>query len=279
MKITVVVDNSVPISSPSPFVGEHGYSLLVEVNSKKILLDAGQSDAVVRNLSLLGIHPDQLDAIVFSHGHYDHTGGLYHLLNSRSKSIPVYAHESIFQSRYSTRGGRMHFIGIPYVKDELTTMGADWHLTSEPMELVPNLLFSGQIPRLTDYETGDAKLVVCSEQGCDCQDEIIDDSSLYYSSSKGLVVIAGCSHSGLVNTVEYGLKLTGHKQLAGWIGGTHLGPASTGQQERTLDKIEQYDPSFIAASHCTGFVMMAELYKRFGDRFITGFVGQTIQVG
>lgn len=277
MKITVVVDNSVPISSPRPFLGEHGYSLLLEVNARKILVDAGQSAAVVHNLSLLGIHPNQLDAIVLSHGHYDHTGGLYHLLNSRNKPIPVYAHENIFQSRYSTGGGRKRFIGIPYVKDELTTLGVDWHLSSEPVEIVPNLLFSGQIPRLTDYEAGDAKLVVCCDE-CDCQDQIIDDSSLYFSSSKGLVVIAGCSHSGLVNTVEYGLKLTGHQQLSGWIGGTHLGPVSHGQQIKTLDKINEYDPHFIAASHCTGFEMMAELYKRFGERFITGFVSRVIEV-
>jgi len=278
LKITVVVDNSVPISLPRPFLGEHGYSLLVEVNAKKILLDAGQSDIVVHNLSLLGIHPDELDAIVLSHGHYDHTGGLYHLLNSRRNPIPVYAHTNIFRGRYSAGGGRRHFVGIPYVKDELTTLGAEWHLISEPMEIVPNLLFSGQIPRITDYETGDAKLVVCSEQGCDCQDEILDDISLYYSSSKGLVVIAGCSHSGLVNTIEYGFKLTGHKQLSGWIGGTHLGPVSDGQQEKTLSKIEEYDPQFIAASHCTGFAMMAELYKLFGERFVTGFVGQVIKI-
>lgn len=278
MKLTVIVDNSVPISTPHPFLGEHGFSLLIETDSAKILLDAGQSDAVVHNLSLLGIHPDQLDAIVFSHGHYDHTGGLAFLLKHRSKPVPVYGHPDIFQSRYSLSGGRRRYIGIPYSQEELTALGAEWHLAADPIEIVSGLMFSGQIPRRTDYETGDDKLVLCSTAGCDCQDPINDDTSLYYSCRDGMVVIGGCTHSGLVNTVENGFKLTGKKQLIGWIGGTHLGPVSQQQQDKTLLQIEEYAPRFISASHCTGFAMMAELQRRFGERFIPGFVSQVIQI-
>lgn len=278
MKITIVVDNFVPISSPSPFLGEHGFSLLIEAGSTKILLDTGQSGAVIHNLSLLGVHPNELDAVVLSHGHYDHAGGLAYILKHRNKPIPVYAHCDIFKSRYSVSGGNRRSIGIPYTKEGLTTLGALWRLSAEPLEIIPNLMFSGQVPRLTDYETGDAKLVICNDQGCYCQDTINDDTSLYFSSKDGLVVIGGCAHSGFVNTVENGFKISGKNQLIGWIGGTHLGPASHNQQVKTFTQIEQYNPRFISASHCTGFVMMAELQRQLGDKFIPGYVGQVIHV-
>lgn len=278
MKITVVVENSVPISSPSPFLAEHGFSVLIEVDSTKILMDAGQSDVVVHNLSLLGVHPNELDMIVLSHGHYDHTGGLACILKNRNKPVPVHAHQDIFQNRYSVNGGQRRFIGVPNTKEELASLGAQWNLTTEPQEIVPGLMFSGQIPRQTDYEIGDKKLVVSDKLGCNCQDSIFDDTSLYYCHRDGLVVIGGCAHSGLVNTVENGLKLTGKSQLIGWIGGTHLGPASRQQQGETLSRIEKYAPRFISASHCTGFTMMAELQRRFGERFIPGFVSQVIHI-
>ncbi|VBB09624.1 metallo-beta-lactamase [Lucifera butyrica] len=278
MKCTVVVDNSVPISTRRPFRGEHGFSLLIEVASAKILLDTGQSEIVLHNLKLLGVQPNDLDAIALSHGHYDHTGGLAFLLQHRHKPIPVYAHPDIFQNHHSVNEGKRRYIGIPHTQEELSELGAQWNLTAAPREIVPGLMFSGQIPRRTDYETGDAKLVIAAEAGCDCQDPILDDAALYYSCRDGLAVIGGCAHSGLVNTVEYGLKLTANTQLAGWIGGTHLGPAPKPQQAKTLCRLAEYAPRLVAASHCTGFAMMAELQRRFGERFIPGFIGQVIQV-
>lgn len=275
MKITVVVDNCVPISTPSPFLGEHGASLLIENNNKLILLDAGQSSAVVHNLSLLGRHPAELDAIVISHGHYDHTGGLYHLLKHRRKPISIFAHPRIFDARYSIAGGRYH-IGIPYIKDELSSIGAEWQMFDKPIEIFSDLWFSGQIPRVTDYETGDRHLMTCFE-GCDCQDNIDDDTSLFYKHEKGMVVIGGCTHSGLVNTVEYGFIITGKRNLYGWIGGTHLGPVSAEQQSKTLAFLEARKPEFLLANHCTGFHMMAKLYDKFGKRFIPAFVSTTFE--
>jgi len=277
MKVTVVVDNSVPISAKKPFLAEHGLSLLLETDSFKLLLDAGQSSAVIHNLSLLGIHPLQLDALAISHGHYDHTGGIPHILRHRRKPIPIYAHSQIFGLRYSVSGGGREHIGIPFEKEESICLGANWKLTNDPLEIAPNLWFSGSMPRKTTFEKGDTKLVVCAENGCDCQDDIPDDTSLYYASDKGLVVIGGCSHSGLVNTLQRGFEITGQTRLAGWIGGTHLGPVSNTQQELSLTTLEQYSPDFIAANHCTGFDMMAELRGRFGKKFTPAFVGTVIE--
>lgn len=274
MKVTIVVDNCVPISTPSPFLAEHGSSILLEFGGTKILVDTGQSNAVIHNLSLLGIHPGELDAIFLSHGHYDHAGGLFHILKCRRKPIPVYAHPHIFKQRVSLVGGRYH-IGIPHLREELTSLGAVWQFDEKTSEVFRNLWYSGEVPRITDYEFGDTRLVTDNE-GCDCQDDIEDDTSLFYKSANGLVVIGGCSHSGLVNTIQYGLQVTGENKLLGWIGGTHLGPVSVDQQNKSLGYLEQLSPEFIAANHCTGFPMMSELHQRFGKRFIPAFVSVSI---
>jgi len=277
MKITVVVDNTVPMSAKSPFLAEHGYSLLIEYDTKKILFDAGQSQAVVHNLSLLGTSPTELDALVLSHGHYDHAGGLLHVLQHGHKQLPLYAHSDIFIPRFSVAGGIRQFIGIPYQKEQLSSLGVDWQLGKSTREIFPALWFSGQIPRRTDYESGDGKLVTSCGNGCDCQDGIDDDVALYYVKNGDLIVIGGCTHSGLVNTVRYGLEVTGAKRLRGWIGGTHLGAVSKEQQEKTLLFIEEMQPEFIMAAHCTGFDMMAELRNRFGNRFIPGVVSTVVE--
>ncbi|MDR3593144.1 MAG: MBL fold metallo-hydrolase [Negativicutes bacterium] len=276
MKATVVMDNSVPINQRSPFRGEHGFSLLLEHQSEKILFDTGQTAALIHNLGLLGVRPAQIDTLVLSHGHYDHSGGLLHLLQHGRKTYPLYAHSDIFVPRFSVTNDSRHFVGIPYVKEQLTTLGVDWRLGKEPCQIAPGLWFSGQIPRRTDYEVGDTRLVTCCGDG-DCPDRIIDDISLYYLSDNGLVVIGGCTHSGLVNTVSYGLELTGAKRLCGWIGGTHLGPVGAEQQAKTLDTLESFQPDFVFAGHCTGFSMMAELSRRFGSRFIPAFVSAAVE--
>ncbi len=278
MRVTVVVDNMVPISAKSPFLGEHGLSLLIDTRTKKILLDSGQSEAVVHNLSLLGVHSRDLDAIAISHGHYDHTGGLVHVLQHRRRPIPIYAHSRIFDKRYSVAGGGRSYIGLPFAREAADLLGAEWILADEPLEIAPGLWFSGGMPRVTGFEQGDARLVIPDTQGCDCQDIIPDDTALYYAGKNGLVVIGGCTHSGLVNTVKRGLELTGAKRLAGWIGGTHLGPVSKEQQDMTMSMLQENQPDFIAANHCTGFDMMAELRASFGKRFIPGLVGTVIEV-
>ena len=278
VKITVVVDNLMPLAATSPFLAEHGLSMLVEFGGERLLLDTGQSTAIVHNLGLLGIAPATLDAIVLSHGHYDHTGGLLTILQHARKTTPVYAHTDAFQSHFSLSNGQRRYVGIPYPKELLVTAGAEWHAVEAPFELRPGVWLSGSVPRTTDFEKGDARLVVADRQdGCDCQDDVQDDMALFLVGSKGLVVVSGCTHSGLVNMVQYGLQLTGCTRLQGWIGGTHLGPVGSAQQEQTIARLLDFQPDFVAANHCTGFAMMARLQQTFGERFIAAGVGTVIE--
>jgi 7,8-dihydropterin-6-yl-methyl-4-(beta-D-ribofuranosyl)aminobenzene 5'-phosphate synthase len=221
MKVTVIIDNAVPIGTGRPFLAEHGLSLLIEHAGKKVLYDTGQSSAVVSNLSLLGFRPAELDMLVVSHGHYDHTGGIFHVLQHARKKIPVYAHTKIFQARYSVAGDQRRFIGIPHEKEVLTALGAEWCFINAPTEIISGLWMSGHIPRNTEYETGDPKLVTCATDGDECHDTIEDDTSLFYAGPRGLVVIGGCTHAGLVNTVRGGLRSQAPRDwLAGLVGRT-----------------------------------------------------------
>ena len=276
MKVTVVMDNTVPTGAKHHFLGEHGLSLLIETGEKRILMDAGQSVAIINNLSLLDVSPRSLDMAILSHGHYDHAGGFFHVLQHAQKKLPLYAHRDIFTERYSAAGGARKYIGIPYLKEQLTTLGVEWRLITEPTELTPNLWLSGSVPRITEYEHGDAKLVL-EHDGCDCQDAIADDMSLYHVSGKDMVVIGGCTHSGLVNTVRHGFSVTGATRLAGWVGGTHLGPVSEDQQQETIQALADWQPDFVAANHCTGFAMMSALREKFKAKFIPAFIGAVIE--
>ena len=169
MKFTVVVDNNVPPGAKAAFRGEHGLSVLIETGANKILFDAGPSDIVVYNLGLLGVHPRELDAIVLSHGHYDHTGGLPSILAMAGKKIPVFSHPDIFQKRYSVAANSCRYVGIPFTREHLVHLGADFRSVEEPLELVPNLWISGPVPRETNYEEGDSRLVIpenCEEEAC-----------------------------------------------------------------------------------------------------------------
>ncbi|MBP2664362.1 MAG: beta-lactamase domain protein [Firmicutes bacterium] len=275
MKVTVVMENNVPARIRRPYLAEHGLSMLLDTGNKLYLFDTGQTSAVIHNLSLLGVHPSALDGIILSHGHYDHTGGLYAILTHAKKKIPVYANDGIFVPRFSRSQDDCSYIGVPYPKDLLISLGAEFNFLQAPLQLNSNLWISGPVPRKTE-EKGDSRLVTRCCEGCETTDTIPDDLSLYCQTPNGLVVICGCAHAGLVNILRYGFELTDQKRLHGIIGGTHLGGVSDEQCLTSLKEIEKLNPDFVAANHCTGFNVMARLQDLLKDRFIPAFVGTII---
>ena len=274
--LSIVVDNNVPIGAGKPFLGEHGLAMLLETDDVRLLLDTGQSGtAVINNLSLLGVPPATLSAIVLSHGHYDHCGGLAQLLAHAGTRLPVHVHAEAFAPRYSLSGETRRFVGIPHRREYLESLGADWRTASLPEEILPRVWVSGSVPRRTAFETGDTRLVTVpdGDGACACQDALADDMALYLSTDAGLVVLAGCAHAGMLNMIAHGLEVTGCSRLAGWVGGTHLGPVSEAQQAASIEALLALQPDFVAASHCTGFAMLARLQAAFGERFKPAFVG------
>ncbi len=273
MKITVVMDNSVAMSTRKPFCGEPGLALLLETGEKKLLLDTGQTGAVVHNLGLVGVKPSELDAVIISHGHYDHTGGLQALLSQAGKRLPVYAGEQMFTKRFAVTEGKGRYCGVPQVKEVFESLGAEFVFVTGPVKIAENLWLSGPVPRLSGFEQVSASFI--DEAGC--HDPILDDMAIYYRTDKGIVAITGCAHSGIINIIRHGFRVTGLEKLYGIIGGTHLGPADERQQLLTLEELERLEPQIVAANHCTGFFMMARLQQIFGARFIPALTGMVIE--
>jgi 7,8-dihydropterin-6-yl-methyl-4-(beta-D-ribofuranosyl)aminobenzene 5'-phosphate synthase len=277
MQITVAIDNNVPFSSRLPLVAEHGVSFLIDTGTERILYDTGQTGAVLDNLLTLGIAPASIDIIAISHGHYDHTGGLRAVLQKVRPDVAVYIHPAAFADRYSVSDKEHRPIGVPFTRATLMETGGQWHLCEAPTEIASGIWFSGAIPRVTSFETGDQRLKIGSPAG-DVPDPLRDDAVLYLKTAGGLVVVGGCTHSGLVNAVRHGFTVTGLDRLRGWIGGTHLGPVGAEQQDQTIAQLVAWQPEFVAANHCTGFAMMSRLRERFGTRFIAAFTGERIEV-
>ena len=276
MKITVLIENSVGVLIPQGLAGEHGLSVWIEHEGHKILFDTGQTGKVVENALRLGVNLKEAEAIVLSHGHYDHTGGLKAVLEFINKPIPVYAHPDIF-SLHCVSSPVDRYIGIPFCKEELEGLGANFKWIKKPTEIFPGIWLSGEIPRKTTFEKIDESMYI-KEGDKKLPDPILDDMSLFMKIPKGLVVILGCAHSGVINIIEHAKEVTGEEKIFAVIGGTHLGPASSKQLEETLIRLAQMEVSLIAANHCTGLSVASKFREIFGSKFRFATTGEIISV-
>lgn len=263
LKITVLSENTVGV--PMGLTGEWGLAMLVETAGMKILFDTGEKGGLLNNAATLGIELKSVDALVMSHGHYDHSGGMQAFLSLRGQ-LPVYVHPDFFTPHYGNPD-KPRFIGVPFCKELLTGLGANFILTREPRELMPGVWISGEIPRKTDFEKIDRGLFCLDHNGRKVPDALLDDMSLFCVVPGGLVIILGCAHAGLVNIIEHARAVTGVSKVFGIIGGTHLGPAPFAQQEATINFLQDLQLQLLAPNHCTGQPVMAWLAGVFGPRF------------
>lgn len=260
--INVLVENTTPSAA---LIGEYGFSAQLLVGNHNILFDTGSKDALFINSTALGIDLAQVEEIVISHGHFDHTGAVMPFLNKYG-GRKIYAHSGIFPHRLVSRpGGQVIDIGCKFAYKEAVDVGAEFVFTNTFTEIHPGIYLTGEIPRTTNYEDVGGDFVI-ERDGQLHKDLLPDDMAMVIDHPEGLVIISGCSHSGMINTLEYCRQKTGRSKVLAYVGGTHLINASQERLENTIEAVRRYEVQKLIVGHCTGFYAAAKLYSQLGPQ-------------
>ncbi len=272
--VTVLVDDK----ALGNLISEHGLAMWIERSGHKLLFDTGQSNAVKKNAQVLGVNLQKTDAIVLSHGHYDHTGGFQAVLDN-VYHVDVYLHPQAVNSKYACYNDKpSRYIGMPpliaqNLNESNKVKNIIW--TEKPMDINPGFTVTGPIPRLTDFEDvgGSFFLDVDGKR----RDALVDDQALFFESGEGLVVVVGCAHSGIVNTLDYISQLTGKKQIHTVLGGIHLNSASSERITCTINAFGSYKVQQIGLNHCTGDNAVARFKEVFEDKCFSCSAGAQLE--
>lgn len=260
------------------YIAEWGLSILLETDKEKVLLDTGASISAQHNADLMGIDLRNIDKIVLSHGHYDHTGGLRQMLRRRHKEIEVIAHPDIWQEKYGRRQNRpARYAGIPFQRAELESLGAKFNLSAEPHMIGDDIMSTGEIPMTNDFEEVASTLFV-KKDGNWHPDRVMDDQALVLKTKLGLVVILGCAHRGIINTIHQAQKLTGVNEIHTVVGGCHLVAASKERVQQTIAALKELKVQKLGVSHCTGLPAAVVLAQAFGEGFFFNNAGTITEI-
>jgi len=310
LEITVLVDNRADLIVKStdtvkrytekPLLAEHGFSALVDLKDAeiRILWDGGMTKvALAENASRLEIDLATVDKIALSHGHHDHYAALTEVIRQsarcpthrewgkeatlqeitdwlKGRQVPLIAHPAAFRERWATgKDGKKHGPSI-VPRAEWEVAGAEIILTEGPFKLGPGCWTTGAVPRQSFEEAGIPPRIAYREGDQFIRDYLDDDQSIVVNvKDKGLVILTGCAHSGIVNTVRYAQEISGIDRVWAILGGFHLAPAKDEQIQQTIDEIKELGPAMVVPSHCTGFKAISQFAHQMPDEFVLGVVG------
>ena len=274
-RITTLSENTASIGD---FLAEWGLSILLETDEARILFDTGKGYSGVYNADTLGVDLRSIDKIVLSHGHFDHTGGLRDILRRMGKNVEVIAHPDIWQIKYSRRKREQPmYIGIPFHRSELESLGASFVLGEKPVKINDSIMTTGEIPMVTSFEKVDAVLFI--KDGSTWQpDKVLDDQALIVKTDAGLVIILGCAHRGMINTLYYARQLTGENKIYAVIGGSHLISASEERFWKTVAALRELEVQKLGLCHCTDLKIISLLAQEFGETFFFNKAGTVIEM-
>jgi len=276
-RITILCENLVGRLVGS---GEHGFSAFIETDQGNYLFDTGSGRSIVPNSLTLDKDLKSIRKIFLSHGHYDHTGGLPEVLKLKGK-VDVHAHPHVFLDRIAVFKEEdreiKRFIGIRYKKRYLESLGANFVFNTDFTEVEKGLFLTGEVPRQTNFEKPDPRLF-SEMDGAMTNDLFLDDQSLILDTDKGIVLILGCAHSGMINIINHVINKMGKDKFHAILGGTHLDFLTPEQLEESIKSLKRMEIGKIGVSHCTGMKAAFRLQQEFGDRFFYGWVGSVLEV-
>ncbi|MBN1278605.1 MAG: MBL fold metallo-hydrolase [Chlorobium sp.] len=255
LSLTILSDNN----AAECCTAEHGFAIVIDTGTCVILFDTGKEGALLPNAASLGVDLSGVERLVLSHGHYDHTGGICEVL-ALAPEASVYLHPAALQKRYSIRQGIPKPTSMPENAVTMLSSLPDSRMNfiEQPCVLPCGAGITGPVPRQTGFEDTGGPFYLDTEGAC--PDPIIDDLSIWMETREGLVLVAGCCHAGIVNTLRYVTELTGTSRIAALIGGFHLSAASSERLSRTVEELNSFDIGRIIPCHCTGET--AALYFR-----------------
>jgi 7,8-dihydropterin-6-yl-methyl-4-(beta-D-ribofuranosyl)aminobenzene 5'-phosphate synthase len=313
VSLTVLVDNRADLIVKStdtvkrftdqPLLAEHGFAALIDLKDVgvRVLWDAGMTQTVlVENAQRMEVDLSTIDAIALSHGHGDHTAAMSAVIQAvcvwpkgreweagatmdeiltwiQPRRVPLVAHPDAFRERWALRKDGTRYGPIqPPPRAAWEAAGAEVILSESPYPLGPGCWTTGTVPRRSFEGASGSSTRAYREGEAFLSDHLEDDQSIaIHVRGKGLVVVSGCAHAGIVNTVRYAREISGVERVWAILGGFHLAPAEDDEIERTIEAIAELEPHVVVPSHCTGFRAMAEFARQMPEQFVLGAVGTT----
>lgn len=271
-KVALLAENT---ARGAGILGEHGLSWWIESGDGAILFDLGQGLAVKHNAAKLQIDLGSAAAVVFSHGHYDHVGG-WHRSAEELGAAKIFMHPAALRPKYQKRpDGRMVSADDPTFTKAMSALTTRTCLESQTVEVIPGIRTTGEVPRANDFEdTGGA---FYSDEGGAVEDGLPDDQSIFFETDRGLVVVLGCAHAGVINILDHVQALTGGQRIHAVLGGMHLLNANKRRMERTISELRRIAPDWIGPNHCTGDAALVRLGSAFPDKFFECHAGQCFE--
>jgi len=280
VKVTTLADNAV---YDSRLLGQFGFSGLLEIvdsggRKHSVVFDTGRiKSALLYNMRALRLDLSQLECIILSHGHHDHTCATVELIRKAKRKVKVVVHPSIFYPRFVVEKGKRRYYGVPKGegREDILRAGGEIVETTRPLEIMPGVLTSGEIKRVVPFERIIWKNFALID-GKQVKDKVPEDQAVFINVEKrGILVVSGCAHAGIINTLQCAIDVTKTK-LYGFIGGTHLIRPKETRLKETLKKLREFDLKLVSPAHCTGHKSIAAINQAFPKAFVLNYAGRTI---